>query len=93
MKARRRQWRRVLDAEMARWSAKTSDELIEALRLPKDYEVEFEGRAFQVEVQLLENTDRYVHVGLAVDDGALPAAILPASDSFICICAKPPRDP
>jgi hypothetical protein len=80
--ARRRQWRRVLDAEMTRWSGKTSDELIEALRQPENYEVEFEGGTFQVEVQLLENTDRYVHVALAVDDGVLPAAIVPASDSF-----------
>jgi hypothetical protein len=91
MRARRRHWRRVLDAEMTRWSGKTSDELIEALRQPKNYEVEFEGRTFQVEVQLLENTERYPHVGLAVDDGALPAAIVPVSDSFIC--AKPCQDP
>ena len=91
MNARRRRWHRVLKTEMARWSGKTSDELIEALPEPQNYEVEFEGRTFQVEVQLLENTDRYLHVGLAVDDGTLPAAIVPAAESFIC--AKPRQDP
>jgi len=83
VKARRRQWRRVLEAEMARWSGMSAGELIEALREPQNYELEFDGRSYQVEVQMLENTEGYVHVGLAVDDGALPAAIVPASDSFI----------
>jgi hypothetical protein len=90
VKGRRHQWRRVLDVEMARWSAESAGKLIEALRQPQNYEVRFAGRIFQVEVQMLENTERYVHVALAVDDGALPAAIVPASDSFIC--AKPPRE-
>jgi hypothetical protein len=78
----------VLDAEMARWSAKTCAELIETLGQLQNYEVECDGNVFQVEVQMLENTERYVHVGLAVDDGVLPWAIVPASDSFIC--PKPP---
>ena len=91
MKGRRRQWRHVLETEMTRWSGMTAGELIEALRELQNYEIEFEGKIFQVEVQLLENTERYVHVGLAVDDGALPRAIVPASDSFIC--AQPSREP
>jgi hypothetical protein len=82
--ARRSQWHRVLETEMARWSGMTAGELVEALREPQNYEIEFEGKIFQVEIQLLENTDRYVHVALAVDDGVLPFAIAPASDSFIC---------
>ena len=69
---------------MVRWSARTSEELIEKLRQPQNYEVEFDGKTFQVEVQMLENTERYVHVGLTVDDGVLPSAIVPVSDSFIC---------
>ena len=75
---------------MTRWSGMTAAELIDTLRELQNYEVEFEGKNFQVEVQLLENTDRYLHVALAVDDGVLPFAITPASDSFIC--AKSSRD-
>jgi len=47
------------------------------------YEVEFESRKYQVEVELLENTERYIHVAVSVDDGSLPAPILPLTDSFI----------
>jgi DNA relaxase NicK len=47
------------------------------------YEVEFESRKYQVEVELLENTERYLHVAVAVDDGSLPASIRPLTDSFI----------
>ena len=45
--------------------------------------VEFEGKKYQVEVQLLENTDKYVHVSVAVDDGSIPASFRPLSSSFI----------
>ena len=38
---------------------------------------------YQVEVEILENTEKYVHVLVAVDDGTLPAAMLPLSASFI----------
>jgi hypothetical protein len=38
---------------------------------------------YQVEVEILENTEKYVHVLVAVDDGSLPAAMLPLSTSFI----------
>jgi len=46
--------------------------------------VEFESKRYQVEVQLLENTENYLHVMVAVDDGGLPASILPLTHSFIC---------
>lgn len=48
------------------------------------YEVEFESKKYQVEVQILENTDSYVHVGIAVDDGHFRRAMRPLSSSFIC---------
>ena len=35
----------------------------------RTYEVEFDSKKYQVEVQILENDDSYVHVGVAVDDG------------------------
>ena len=47
------------------------------------YAVEFDSKIYQVEVELLENTQRYIHVAVAVDDGSLPASIRPLTDSFI----------
>ena len=41
------------------------------------YEIEVGSKMFQVEVELLENTDEYIHVMVAVDDGSLPASISP----------------
>ncbi len=80
---RREQWRPVLDAEVKRWSAKSSTELISELRDVEAYDVDFEGKNYQVEVELLENTEEYVHVCLAVDDGSIPASFRPLSESFI----------
>jgi hypothetical protein len=47
------------------------------------YQVEFEGKTYQVEVNLLENTASYIHPGISVDDGSLPASFKPVSLSFI----------
>jgi hypothetical protein len=82
--SRREQWRRVLDLETTRWSGKSCEELIAALHELQSYEVELESKTFQVEVEMLENTEEYVHVLVTVDDGVLPAAIMPAATSFIC---------
>jgi len=50
----------------------------------KTYEVELESKKYQrVEVQLLENTDRYVHAGVALDDAGFWGAVLPLSSSFL----------
>ena len=80
---RREQWRRVLDAELQRWSAKSCDELIAELTDVRAYQVDAEDMTYTVEVQLLENTDTYVHVCLGVDDGSIPASLRPASSSFV----------
>ena len=80
---RREQWRPVLDAELKRWRAKSSEQLLAELRDQQTYEIEFENKMYQVEVEILENTEKYVHVLVAVDDGTLPAALLPLSSSFI----------
>jgi hypothetical protein len=37
-----------------------------------------------VEVELLENTEEYLHVMVGIDDGSLPASMFPVSQSFIC---------
>jgi hypothetical protein len=47
------------------------------------YEVQFELKRYQVEVELLEDTERYIRVGVAVDDGNLPASFWPVFSSFI----------
>jgi hypothetical protein len=80
---RRQRWRPVLDAEMKRWSVESCNELVAELGEVQAYEVEFESKKYQVEVQLLENTDKYVHVGIGVDDGSIPASFRPLSSSFI----------
>ena len=80
---RRDEWRKVLDAETERWSAKSCEQLIAELHEVQAYEVVVDSKRFQVEVQLLENTKEYVHVMLAVDDGSLPWSISPVTQTFI----------
>jgi hypothetical protein len=80
---RREQWRPILEAEVKKWSAKSCAELIAELRHVDSYQVEVGGKQYTVEVLLFENTDKYVHVGIGVDDGSIPASFHPLSDSFI----------
>ncbi len=58
-------------------------QLIAQLRDVEHYEIECELKTYQVEVELLEKTERYVHVLVAVDDGSLPASIVPSCRSFV----------
>src|ERR1035441_666248 len=74
---RRAEWQSVLDAETKRWAGMSCDQLIAELHEVQAYEVEVESKQYQVEVQLLENTDEYVHVAVGVDDGSLPASLSP----------------
>ena len=80
---RREEWARVLEIEKRRWSAKSWAELVSDLADGQQYEVEFESKRYQVEVELLENTAQYLHVIVAVDDGSLPASIHPLSATFL----------
>jgi hypothetical protein len=82
--SRRAEWRTILDAEVKRWSALSFDELIGALRDRQRYQVDFESKKYQVEVEVLEITEKYLHVAVAVDDGALPSTVRPLSRSFFC---------
>jgi len=82
--SRRGDWQRILDAEVKRWSAMSCGDLVSELHETQAYEVEFESKQYQVEVELLENTKEYLHVMVAVDDGSLPASLLPLTHSFIC---------
>jgi hypothetical protein len=82
--SRREEWRKVLDSEVKRWSAMSCGQLVSALPDGLEaYQVEFESKQYNVEVDLLENTDQYVHVVVAVDDGSLPASILPLCHNLI----------
>lgn len=79
---RRAEWQKVLDAEVPRWSAMSCEELISKLDDVQCYEVEFDSKTYQVEVELLENTETYLHVMVGVDDGSLPASISPLTATF-----------
>ncbi|MGA8429562.1 MAG: hypothetical protein WB729_07050 [Candidatus Sulfotelmatobacter sp.] len=79
----REEWQPVLDAEVRRWSSKSSDQLITELPEVRGYEVEFDGKKYQVEVEILENTEKQIHVSVSVDDGKLLASIRPLSQSFV----------
>ena len=79
---RRERWRAVLDAEIKRWSEKSDEELRSKLSELRVYEVEFESKQHQVEVELLESTPDYLHVSISVDDGTV-ASLLPITGSFI----------
>jgi hypothetical protein len=80
---RRECWQPVLDAEVRKWSAKSCAKLIAELGDEQSYDVEFEGKKYQVEVQMLENTDKYVHVCVDMDDGSIPPSFRPLNQSFI----------
>jgi hypothetical protein len=58
-------------------------QLISALPDVQTCEIDFESKKYQIEVELLENTDSYVHVGIAVDNGHFWRAMRPLSSSFI----------
>jgi hypothetical protein len=84
--SRREEWDTVLGLELDRWAAKPWPELVSALeRGNLAYEVVFGSKAYQLEVDLLEDTERYLHVCIAVDDGSLPGSVRPATRSFICL--------
>jgi len=83
IKARREEWIPVLENEVKKWSTMSYAQVMSKLPNSECYELEFESRKYQVEVELLENTERFIHVGISVDDGSLPASFRPVSSSFI----------
>jgi len=68
---------------MRRWSALPFEELISRLSTADVYEVDHDRKKYQVEIEILEKSEDYVHVVVSVDDGSLPSSICPATDSFI----------
>ena len=79
----REEWRPVLASEVKRWAEKSCEQLISELSDGQVYEVAVGTKRFQVEVEILENTGEYVNVMVAVDDGVLPAAIFPLTETFL----------
>lgn len=86
---RREEWRKVLQAELRRWSSMSCDEVRAELRTRAAYELVADSKQYQVEVELLEETPGYLHISVAVDDSSLPASIHPESDSFVCPKVEP----
>jgi hypothetical protein len=72
----------VLDAEARRWSSMSSDKLLAELHDVKVYKVECNSITYQIEVELLEDAETYVHVMVAVG-GRVPTSISPLSKTFI----------
>jgi hypothetical protein len=83
--SKKEQWQEVLCAELKRWRAKNREQLLADLEEAQTYVVEFENRKYQIEVEILENTEKYVHVAVSVDDGTIPDSIHPLSESFMCM--------
>jgi hypothetical protein len=81
--SRREESKKVLDAELARWSQMSHQDLISELPEVRTYQIELDSKRYQVEVQLLENTGDYVHVSVSVDDCSLPQSTFPVTDGFI----------
>ena len=80
---RREVWRKVLEGEVRRWSALSAEELVAQLGDHQAYEVTLDGKPYQVEVELLDDTPEFVQVMVAVDDGSLPASIVPVTEIII----------
>ena len=76
-------WKTILDAEVQRWAARSCEQLAAELRDVVAYEITLDSRPYQVEVEILENTDDYLHVRVAVDDGTLPHSLFPLTQTFI----------
>ena len=72
----------ILAQEASRWEAKPAAVIIGELREVLAYTAGPAG-AFQVEVELLEDTHEYVHVMIAVDDGSFWGSIKPLSTTVI----------
>jgi len=88
---RSKQWSKVLDLEVQRWSAMPYEELLSTLKDLHTYEIEIESVKYQVEVEILRKTDQYLQVMAAVDNGSLPASIFPSCHTFICTKPGPNR--
>ena len=72
----------ALKAEIDEWAALPFDAIKARLQQVCAYERGEAPNQYQVEVQLLESTPEYLHVGIGVDDGGW-SAFKPLSTSFL----------
>jgi len=79
----RKKLRPILDAAVAKWQAKSCDELVLELAEDQGNQIEFESRDYNVEVTLLENAAEHIHFMVPVDDGALLSAFHPLSERLL----------
>ena len=75
--------RPVLEAQVRRWSHIPWEQIVSLLRDPHAYEATFETKKYQVEVELVENTEAHIRLSVAVDDGAVPRSMLPLTRSIV----------
>ena len=68
---------------MLEWAKKPLDQIVNELRQPVGYERGKDEAWHQFELNLLENTPEYIHVGVSVDDGSFLWSSAPKSSSFI----------
>ena len=74
--------KKILSQEIEKYRSKSYEELIGIID-PITYSYGSGESFYQVEVQVLEKNEEYVHVSVAVDDGRFLRAIAPLSHSFI----------
>ncbi len=91
--SRKEKCRPALEAEVARWLAMPWEQIVAELAEVKAYETTVDGRTYQIEVELLENTDAYVHVIVCADDGTFPSGYSPLSASFVLDKRSTPQPP
>ena len=65
------------------------EQLVSELHESQNYELEVDARPYQVEVLLLENTNTYLHVMVAVSDDSFRGSFLPLTQTFLCEKASP----
>ena len=77
-----------LNEELQVWEAKTYSELL-AIEFPHTYEKGIPGASdsYEVEVDLLERNDKYMHISVAVSNGGL-SSFLPKSADFLTYADK-----
>jgi hypothetical protein len=75
--------RAVLEAAVRRWSRIPWDQIVGLLQDSQPYQVTFETRKYQVDVELLENTDAHIGLSVTVNDGASSQSTPPLSQIVI----------
>ncbi len=74
--------REVLHLERAKFAAKPF-EVLASLPDPTVYDILHDDKEYNVEVQLLEKKEEYLHVCISVSDGSFIRSCVPLTASFI----------